>query len=102
MEIFPFEYILQLKPSNTKTIIATNQNFDYLQINEHAKTFDLFNTFLAKGYLPAITKPTRVTHSSAILIDNIYTNKPDREYYKPTCMTIFPFSSLHRLYVKIN
>ena len=32
------------------------------------------NAFIGSGYLPLITKPTRITHSSATLIDNIYTN----------------------------
>ena len=29
-------------------------------------------TFLINGLVPTITKPTRITHNSATLIDNIY------------------------------
>ena len=32
-----------------------------------------------QGYVPTITMPRRVTHQSATLIDNIFTNKPTHE-----------------------
>ena len=32
----------------------------------------MFNTFTSAGFIPTITKPTRITHSSSTLIDNIY------------------------------
>ena len=32
-----------------------------------------------QGYVPTITMPTRVTHQSATLIENIFTNKPTHE-----------------------
>jgi len=53
-------------------IIGTDQNFDYLKINEHKHTADLFNLFVSHGLIPVITRPTRITHNSATLIDNIY------------------------------
>jgi hypothetical protein len=53
-------------------ILGTDQNFDLLKMNSHAKTEDLFNIFHSNGLVPTITKPTRITHTSATLIDNIY------------------------------
>jgi hypothetical protein len=53
-------------------IIGTDQNFDYLKISDHKNTADLFNIFISHGLIPVITRPTRITHNSATLIDNIY------------------------------
>lgn len=53
-------------------IIGTDQNFDYIRINEHNHTADLFNAHISHGLIPVITRPTRITHQTASLIDNIY------------------------------
>ena len=53
-------------------IIGTDQNVDYIKIDQHKNTQDLLDTFITNGFLPTITKPTRITHASATLIDNIY------------------------------
>ena len=53
-------------------LIGSDQNFDYIKINEHRNTADLFNMFLSNELIPVITKPTRITHNSATLIDNLY------------------------------
>ncbi len=53
--------------------IGTDQNIDYLKINSHKGTEDLLECFLSGGFVPLINKPTRITHRSATLIDNIYT-----------------------------
>jgi len=53
-------------------IVGSDQNLDYLKINEHKHTSDLFNNFISNGLIPVITKPTRITHNTATLIDNIY------------------------------
>jgi hypothetical protein len=44
----------------------------------HKNTADLLNPFFSCGLVPCITKPTRITHSTATLIDNLYI-KPQRE-----------------------
>ena len=62
----------QLQNYNHNIIIGTDQNFDYIKIDQHKNTEDLLNNFLASGLVPTITKPTRITHSTATLIDNIY------------------------------
>ncbi len=48
------------------------KTFDYLKVNSHTATSDLINQAFSAGLLPVITKPTRVTHSTATLIDIIY------------------------------
>ena len=56
------------------TLLATDQNFDLLKIDKHKNTSHLFNLFTSSGFIPTITRPTRITHTSCTLIDNIYTN----------------------------
>ncbi len=53
-------------------MIATDQNFNYLNIEQHTKTRDLLNLFISSGFIPTITNPTRITHETSSLIDNIY------------------------------
>jgi hypothetical protein len=62
------------KIMNTKLnmVIGTDQNMDLLKLDTHKATSDLFDTFFNNGILPTITRPTRITHASATLIDNIY------------------------------
>ena len=50
-------------------------NIDMLKLKEHNKTSVYIENLFSHGYLPLITKPTRVTDHSATLIDHIYTNK---------------------------
>ena len=59
---------------NTKCdiLLGTNQNFDYVKVNSNANVSELLDVFFTQGILPTVTKPTRITHSSATLIDNIY------------------------------
>ena len=44
---------------------------DFLKSNKHESTQDFINQNLEMGMLPTITRPTRVTKTSATLIDNI-------------------------------
>jgi len=67
------------KINNLKThcMLGTDQNFDLLKLETHKNTADLFNSFITAGLIPGITLPTRITHSTSTLIDNIYTNLSD-------------------------
>ncbi len=68
-----YETILdKLRGTKKNVIIGTDQNFDYLKLDIHSNTQDLLNKFVSTGLLPTINKPTRITHTSATLIDNLY------------------------------
>lgn len=68
-----YETILnKLQHSKTDVVLGTDQNFDYLKYKSQKNITELMNIFLNTGFLPTITKPTRITHSTATLIDNIY------------------------------
>ena len=49
-------------------------NVDLIKFNIHQRTNDYLENIFSCGFLPVILKPTRITHSSATLIDHIYTN----------------------------
>ena len=57
--------------------IIDKYHLDLLKFSTHDKTNYYIETLFTQGYLPLITKPTRVTSHSATLIDHIYTNKID-------------------------
>ena len=68
-----YEAILHKTESlNSQVIIGTDQNFDYLKINSYKPSTDLLHLYLSANTISTITKPTRITHTSATLIDNIY------------------------------
>jgi hypothetical protein len=77
LNIFSTTYldILELLNKEKKqSVIMGDFNLDLLQFNKHTATDDFINNVFSQSYIPVITKPTRVTHTSATLIDHIYTN----------------------------
>ena len=64
----------QLDEKHWDSYICTDTNMDLLKFdrNEVCKEFLHLNLF--NGFLPLITKPTRLSNSCATLIDNIFTN----------------------------
>ena len=60
---------------NKKTVFVCGDfNTDLLNPQGHTGTTDFINTMYSVGLFPRITKPSRITRSSATLIDNIYSN----------------------------
>ena len=55
-------------------VIMGDMNIDLLKFGTHGKTNDYLDNLFSRGYLPLITKPTRLSNV-ATLIDHIYTNK---------------------------
>ena len=45
-----------------------------LEFHQSSEIRQFFNNMFEKGVIPLINRPTRVTTSSATLIDNIFTN----------------------------
>ena len=52
-------------------IIGMDHNLDFLKATKHSTTQDFIDLNLSNGLFPTVTRPTRVTHNSATLIDNI-------------------------------
>jgi hypothetical protein len=59
-------------------VIGTDQNFNFLNVQHHNKTLELLNVFIPSGFFPTITIPTRITHDTSSLIDNIYVKLSDK------------------------
>ncbi len=60
---------------NKKVVFVCGDfNIDLLNPQGHMGTTDFINTMYSIGLFPRITKPSRITRSSATLIDNIYSN----------------------------
>ena len=49
-------------------------NINLLNIENHEASQEFFDVMMSNSLVPTITKPTRVTHKSATLIDNIFCN----------------------------
>jgi hypothetical protein len=65
-----YEGILNKVCHEKKTIvIGTDQNIDLLKFEEHSNTAELIDINFGHGIVPTITRPTRITHNSATLID---------------------------------
>ena len=54
-------------------------NIYFLKTDEHSPTSSFVDTLYSYNVFPLITKPTRVTKTSATLIDHILTNNLDSE-----------------------
>ena len=60
------------KTSKTKKLIlGMDHNLDFLKHSVHKRTQDIIELNLDNNLLPSITRPTRITKSSATRIDNI-------------------------------
>ena len=49
-------------------------NVDLIKMGTHGPTSDFLEIFTAGGYYPLVSLPTRLTDTTATLIDNIMTN----------------------------
>jgi len=54
-------------------------NMDLLKFGTHDKTNDYVDGIFSHGYIPVILKPTRLTNTSATLIDHIYSSNTRSE-----------------------
>ena len=55
-------------------VIMGDFNIDLLQYNNHNTTNEFVNNALGHSFIPVITRPTRLSFTSATIIDHIYTN----------------------------
>ena len=62
----------KLRGMNHDVILGTDQNFDLMKYNMNNNIKDFLDGFISAGFLPTISIPTRITHNSSTLIDNIY------------------------------
>ncbi len=66
------QMVTALCNTNCSLMIGTDQNVDYMRVNTNQNASDLLNVFFTLGVLPTVKRPTRITHTSSTVIDNIY------------------------------
>jgi hypothetical protein len=59
---------------NKKAVILGDMNIDLLKYNSLNYVNEFVDNIVARSFVPKILKPTRVSNTSATLIDHIYTN----------------------------
>ena len=59
------------KEKNKEIILGMDHNMDLLKSNTHPETQEFIDTNSDNNILPCITRPTKITRSTATLIDNI-------------------------------
>ena len=85
VECIFIEVKTQSKKKNRRTLVGVvyrppnrningDFNFNLLNYDHRTETRDYVDTMFSNVFLPLITKPTRITPTSATLIDNIYSN----------------------------
>ena len=52
--------------------IGSDQNYNLLKTHVHTQTHDFLSKMFDSGFVPYINKPTRITHATSSLIDNIF------------------------------
>ena len=65
----------EISKEKKRVILTGDTNINLLKSSQHGPSAGYLDTLLSHGMLPKITIPTRVTHSSATLIDHIFINE---------------------------
>ena len=65
-------FLDKLTKQSKNVIIGLDHNLDLLKSNTHKSTHEFLESNIENRLLPCITKLTRVTHSTASLIDNLF------------------------------
>ena len=58
--------------NNAKLVMGMDHNLDLLNYDKHRPTREFVSVNENHNLVPGITRPTRITHTSATLIDNIF------------------------------
>ena len=64
----------RIRRENKTCYLLGDYNIDILNYASHVHTAQFVDMMSSNGFLPLITRPSRVTATSATLIDNIFTN----------------------------
>ena len=70
--LFNERYNNLLQSVKSELIIGTDHNLDFLKMQKYKHVEYLFDLNIKNNLLPLIMKPTRITKSTATLIDNIF------------------------------
>ena len=93
---------------HTNSIIGIDHNLDFIKHNMHNPTQLYLMQNLDYNMIPTITRPTRITHTSATLIDNLFISQKLQENYKSSilissisdhlpCCVVLPDATEHKI-----
>ena len=68
--------------NDKEVIIGMDHNLDLLKSSTHKHTRQFIEEMTEKNLLPTITRPKRITNSSATLIDNIFVSDKLHRFYE--------------------
>ena len=88
-ELFHNTLQKQLEKLNTKgceVLVLGDFNENLLKYSEDKQTSEYLDMLLSLGFMPIITKPTRITDHTASHIDDIYTNTPEKLIKSGICL----------------
>ena len=71
-----------VKSEKRPVVVCTDHNLDLLKASTHARIQEFLELTSDMGFLFTVSKPTRITHQSATIIDNIFISKEFSEDYK--------------------
>ena len=72
--------------SSKQVIVLGDTNINLLQYCNDNRTADYLDMLLNSGFMPIITKATRITDHSKTLIDHIYSNIPQKVLKSGICL----------------
>ena len=72
-------------------IIGMDHNLDFVKADTHEKTETFVNSLLEQSLFPCISRPTRITNTTATLIDNIFVSSHLHENQK-SCIILHDIS----------
>ena len=69
------ELLSKISKEKKRVILTGDANINLLKYSQHVPSASFLDMLLSYGMVPKITVPTRVTHSTATLIDHIFVNE---------------------------
>ena len=67
--------VSKINKEKKRVILTGDTNINLLKTSRHKPTSNYLDVLLSHGMIPKVTIPTRVTHSSATLIDHMFVNE---------------------------
>ena len=80
------DQFIELNNKGKEVFVLGDININLLNYNKDNKTSDYLDMLLDAGFMPLITKATRITDHTSTLIDHIYTNVPHKVCKSGICL----------------
>ena len=96
------ELVRKLKEHSKHILLAGDFNIDLMQVNHRSSTMKFFENNLDDFLVPTITLPTRVTHATATLIDNIFVDCQTLGYQHHSYVLKDPISDHYPCVLSLN